>query len=1098
MKFARLRLAAFLSFKEKTEIDFAQFGNQLMLLFGGSGVGKTAIFDGITFALYGRGSGKDRCAGKVEDYHSDFAKEQDEAGQIVYRAPMLVELEFEHDGKAYEVSRHIKWGENGKTKGFTYEMELKCEGVTLASDTKKANTGTFAGNFDDKVSLAIIAMLGLTAEQFSQVVILAQGEFAKFLNANAQEREAILTKLVDNEGYVDFQLRLKEMNNYLKRVLGKIDDEIAQHLQILCDRPTISEAEKQQYAVVDDELLVALRTNLEAKAREIGTLQQEITAQEQRVGELNAQKGAADEQNNAFDAKTKQLEETRQNLELLHKRVDINYWDKVLQDLLKLQEILPSYENYNTASEELATNERSMQSLEKAITARASEEADLAAAKERVEQEHAPQISVLDGSIQRLEGALPLYRALEEERARLATLATALEQDEAGVKASESSYKQAQAAKEACELNLSALGNAVAHRAELDARLKAAQQELSALEKLEQQVGEVKHKHAKYAADKQQEEQAEASKNACLAAYDRAQQEYYVAEQKFVSGSIANKVREQVLKEQLTEVECPVCHTLHKVKDLEQWEKCAALPEKKAVEQAEAAYKQAMEAFVQAQRDSSASKATYEAVLDSTLQKAQELLASTISWEELQQEAPAANPLALALAQKREQAERLQQEFNRAAAQAEQQEKLEGELETYKAGLPALKKAWEDGLLQRDGAKQAVEAQKHAVATTQGMLAGCPATSEQAVDDLNAAKKQKTMLQQAINTAQAQYADCVKAMALDKGKLEQAQKNQQPLVEKRAGYAAAYQAVLAECALTEAAFLAMHEEHRSKKTGHKLTGNNVAEAVKNTRAYVEEKRHQEQEYVHDIKRLTEELAGKQRLDTTALVAEMNAINAVLKSSKEHKETLQTDKDFTEQTLQKVTACYQNRRKKQRVHSVIEPLAEAANGAITFNRYVLEDLFCAMLDKANDRLSVLCSGQYELRPIEEGQSKRNKGLGFTVYDCINQSHRESGANSGGEKFEISLSLALGLSDIVQSCSKKASRIESLFIDEGFGTLGKEELEKTKRLLLELSGGSRQIGIISHNPVLEEAIKNQIVVERDKQTRAGTKVSFKLDC
>ena len=174
--------------------------------------------------------------------------------------------------------------------------------------------------------------------------------------------------------------------------------------------------------------------------------------------------------------------------------------------------------------------------------------------------------------------------------------------------------------------------------------------------------------------------------------------------------SIANKVREQVLKEQLTEVECPVCHTLHKVKDLEQWEKCAALPEKKAVEQAEAAYKQAMEAFVQAQRDSSASKATYEAVLDSTLQKAQELLASTINWEELQQEAPAANPLALALAQKREQAERLQQEFNRAAAQAEQQEKLEGELETYKAGLPALKKAWEDGLLQRDGAKQAVEA----------------------------------------------------------------------------------------------------------------------------------------------------------------------------------------------------------------------------------------------------------------------------------------------------------------------------------------------------------------------------------------------------
>ena len=247
MRFKRLKLAAFLSFKEKTEIDFAQFGNQLILLFGGSGVGKTAIFDGITFALYGRGSGKDRCAGKVEDYHSDFAKEQDERGNTVYHAPMVAELEFEHDGKDYVVSREIKWGENGKNKGFTYEMELQCEGVSLASDTKKASNGSFAGNFEDKVSAYIKGMLGLNAEQFSQVVILAQGEFAKFLNANAQEREDILTKLVDNEGYVDFQLRLREMKNYLKRVIDGIDAEIEQHLNILRARPTISEAEKQQY-----------------------------------------------------------------------------------------------------------------------------------------------------------------------------------------------------------------------------------------------------------------------------------------------------------------------------------------------------------------------------------------------------------------------------------------------------------------------------------------------------------------------------------------------------------------------------------------------------------------------------------------------------------------------------------------------------------------------------------------------------------------------------------------------------------------------------------------------------------------------------------
>ena len=1097
MRFAKLRLAAFLSFKDSTEIDFAQFGNQLILLFGGSGVGKTAIFDGITFALYGRGSGKDRCAGKVEDYHSDFAKEQDEAGQIVYRAPMLVELEFEHDGKAYEVKRHIKWGENGKTKGFTYEMELTCEGVVLASDTKKATAGTFAGNFEDKVSNAVIAMLGLTAEQFSQVVILAQGEFAKFLNANAQEREAILTKLVDNEDYVDFQLRLKEMNNYLKRTLSKIDEEIAQHLQILRDRPTISDAEKQQYEVVDDALLLALKTNLEARVQAISALQNEISQDERRVSELNAQKGAADEQNNLFDKQGKQLTEAESNLDLLRRKFDIKHWESVLDKLLKLQEILPQYEAYMTASQELKDNESVVQHLNEFVAQNKLREVSLAKAKEQLEAEHMPQISILEGNIQRLEEALKLYPVLQRAQEHLTLLAHNLTEAEAQVGTKAKLYEEALAVKEACERDLAALGNAVAHKAELEAQLKEAEQKLAGLQKLQQTVRDVNSQLVSYNVKQQLERQAEERKDTCLRAFDRAQEEYYLAEQRFQSGSIANKVREQVLKEQLTEVECPVCHTMHQVKDLEQWEKCAASPEKKAVAEADKAYKQAMEAYVKAQKSCSASKATYEAMLGNTLLTAHELLDAAVEWDELCEVDNPANPLALAVKEKQAQKDALQQDFDAAQAKAELQSSLQGKLLQLKQSLPQQKQAWDGSLVLQEQATQELAKQKIEVSKVQGMLAGCPLTFEQASTELHAAKAQKDALQRAINEAQAAYNNCVNKIASDKGKLEQAKHSQELLVGKVQACCANYEAALAGCAASEADFHNMHEACKDKNQ-QKLTSKNVSMATKKTRESVERFRSEEASYLHTIASLKQELQGKQRLDTTALVTEIDAINAALKSSKERKETLQTDRDFTKQTLEKVSACYANRKKKLKVHRVIEPLAEAANGAITFNRYVLEDLFCAMLDKANDRLGVLCSGQYELRPIEEGQSKRNKGLGFTVYDCINQSHRESGANSGGEKFEISLSLALGLSDIVQSCSKKASRIESLFIDEGFGTLGKEELEKTKRLLLELSGGSRQIGIISHNPVLEEAIKNQIVVERDKHTRAGTKVSFQLDC
>ncbi|MGM9529178.1 MAG: AAA family ATPase [Phascolarctobacterium sp.] len=1097
MRFLKLKLAAFLSFKDVTEIDFAQFGNKLTLLFGGSGVGKTAIFDGITFALFGRGSGKDRCAGKVEDYHSDFAKEQDQQGNVVYRAPMQVELEFEHDGKLYNVAREIKWGENGKNKGFTYEMELQCEGESIVRDTKRASNGTFTGNFADKVSTQVMEMLGLSAEQFSQVVILAQGEFAKFLNANAQDREAILTKLVDNEAYVDFQLRLKELKNYLKRTIETIDTEIEQHLNILKGRPTISEEEKSQYQVVDEELLVALRTNLESKVEQIGALQRTINEQEAEVNRLNAQKGAADEQNKLFDAQQRQLADAQAGLAALQKSFDIEHWEKILTYLVKLQEILPQFEAFQTATQELKRNEAAISGFEQDIAHNSLQEAKLAQAKVAVEQENTPQISVLEGTCQRLEKALALYDGLKTATERLDELAQAFTNAEGKVKTNQTAYEKAVAMKEACEQQLEALGNATARRVELEGQLKDAKQQVADLKRLQEDLQNAHSKQRAYVHNKQTEQQAEQEKDACLKAYDLAQQEYYVAEQKFQSGSIASKVREQVQAKQLTEVECPVCHTMHKVEALAQWESCAELPEKSALAEAKAKYEGSAQKLVKAQNESSTSKVAYEIAQQNVLQRAELLLEGAVSWEELQNFTQPSDPVAVALAQKQEHRDALERAFASARAKAEQQDRLQDEMEKVKASLSSLKKAWDGSILARDKAKQAMDEQKNEVAKVQGMLVGCPATQEQAFAELADAKKAKAALQQAVHEATEALHNCTQAIANATGKLEQAQQNQQALVNKVAGCKVNYEAALAGCGASEDDFFSMHEECRNRD-GKKLTSNNVAEATHKTRAKVEEFRTTESRYLHTIASVTEWLKGKQRIETTAFVNALKDIGTKLNEDKKAKEALQTDKEFTEQTLTKVTACFSNRVKKQRVHQVIEPLADAANTGITFNRYVLEDLFCAMLDKANDRLSVLCSGQYELRPIEEGQAKRNQGLGFTVYDCINQSHRESGANSGGEKFEISLSLALGLSDIVQSCSKKASRIESLFIDEGFGTLGKEELEKTKRLLLELSGGSRQIGIISHNPVLEEAIKNQIIVERDKHTREGTKVSFTVDC
>ena len=233
-------------------------------------------------------------------------------------------------------------------------------------------------------------------------------------------------------------------------------------MQLLKARPTISEEEKQQYTVVDDQLLVALETNLRAKEASIDTLQQGIATQEQKVNELNTQKGAADEYNNTLAKQSQQLADAQSQLATLKSKFDLRHWEKVLASLVKLQEILPQYEAYHTAQAELSSNEAAIKSLQQAIAKNSVQEAHLLATKEQVERENTPKISVLEGALQRLEAALALYPKLQAAAEALGKSQRALVDAEAKMLADKAAYEQALADKEAYENNLAALGNAQA------------------------------------------------------------------------------------------------------------------------------------------------------------------------------------------------------------------------------------------------------------------------------------------------------------------------------------------------------------------------------------------------------------------------------------------------------------------------------------------------------------------------------------------------------------------------------------------------------------------------------------------------------------
>src|SRR5699024_4736855 len=217
MRPIKLTLIAFGPYKDKEEIDFTELGeHNLFVISGKTGSGKTTIFDGISFALYGSASGEDRDT--VLMLRSQFADDN---------LHTAVEFIFELKGRKYRGLRelgHIKKRKKTKTKignkkrenkkktGKKYEFfEIKDDGEIPKVDRQIVS----------EINKKIEDLIGLTQEQFKQIVMLPQGEFRKFLTSETENKEAILRRLFKTEPYQNIEYRLKEKQDELKEVYNK-------------------------------------------------------------------------------------------------------------------------------------------------------------------------------------------------------------------------------------------------------------------------------------------------------------------------------------------------------------------------------------------------------------------------------------------------------------------------------------------------------------------------------------------------------------------------------------------------------------------------------------------------------------------------------------------------------------------------------------------------------------------------------------------------------------------------------------------------------------------------------------------------------------
>lgn len=179
---------------------------------------------------------------------------------------------------------------------------------------------------------------------------------------------------------------------------------------------------------------------------------------------------------------------------------------------------------------------------------------------------------------------------------------------------------------------------------------------------------------------------------------------------------------------------------------------------------------------------------------------------------------------------------------------------------------------------------------------------------------------------------------------------------------------------------------------------------------------------------------------------------------------------------------------------------MQALADTANGAIkgkdkiTLEAYVQMTYFDRIIYQANLRLMAMTGGQYELvRRLDAENLRSQSGLELDVIDHYNGSRRSVKTLSGGESFKASLSLALGLSDEIQSAAG-GIQLDTLFIDEGFGSLDEESLDQAMRALSDLAQGRRLVGIISHVAELKNRIDKQLVVTKERT--GGSRVEIRV--
>lgn len=1012
------------------KLDFSQLqAGGLFLISGKTGAGKTTIFDGMTFALFGETSGNLR-SGK--EMRSMFASPTEETS---------VTFTFEHQRFTYQIQRKPE------------QTLAKKRGDGVTNQTAKVQLTIFDADGKEKKQISkrtevdafIKDLLQLDAKQFFQIMMLPQGEFRNFLIASSNEKERVLRNLFGTEMYQQFNEWLKEQ---VKAQSRKLEQQQLVASQIM-ER---FEWEEEQEVLTVAECLTLWGQDLEKQQIQ---LQQLLQRKDQTMQEMKAAQEAfyrAKEIENARIERQGLQEKARElhakKTEIAQKKAQLNQlvWALDHQEIMQQKE--ERVKEAQQAAQQINETKQQLQEIQQQQISWQDQRSLIDGIKKK--QEAASQ------KVQRIQQQIPLAQRTQAQQEEVAQLEKAAQQQTIELtkinQAQASAKTQAQHLAEEIDTLRGFQAEAV-KLVETQAQVEKWQQAKMLFREAEQKAGEQQQIHSELVLEQQQ-----------LAAS-------LLELQKTLKQETSQNARMQIARLRLLLEEnepCPVCgsldhpntqeHTTYRIEDIIASEQRLEQTQEKLTK-----IQQQVSANQTLQEQATLRISEWQAT-SAAAQKQVEL-----AWTAVQQAFAALQPIESqeAITEETTVAElKKRQSFNqqKAASYEEAQKKHQAVNEQ----LATFNESYQQVSEQVKRAQEARQLAEGKLASLQEQLAG--ATYEQLQADLAETNGLLMEYSQQIEADARQEAQINEQQAILSEKL----KNLQQFCEEKQAAK-----TKAEQRLTQR----LQEAGMTEETMRDL----IAQAPQRT-ILSEEIKTYEQETAFVQQRLAlldAQLKEQATIDLNQLETAYLQLQTVMEELQQETVRKQEKVNGNQRLFDELQVIYQQNVEELAQLGQLQQLAETINGEnvkkTSLERYVLQQFLTEILDVANERLARLTRGRYQFELADKvGSYRSSTGLEIDIYDDNAGQVRRAHTLSGGESFIAALALAISLADVIQQRAG-GIEIEALFIDEGFGSLDEESLEMAMEALEMIENEGRMIGIISHVRELRARILQQVFVE-----------------